>query len=648
MATLVATKILPENKLPKETNGDSHSQFSLLREYRFRPFFLTQFFGAFNDNVFKNALFILIAFQSSYSGSTDSTSIINLAAILFITPYLLFSALAGQIADRYEKSSLIKRIKLVEIFIMIIATCGFYFQNIPLLLFALFLMGTQSSLFGPIKYSIIPQHLNKNELVGGNALVETATFGAILLGTMLGGILIGLDAGATLLIPCSILTLAILGYISSLQIPLAPAVDPNLKFKWNAISETFSNLNALRENRTVFNSVLGVSWFWFLGSTYITQLPNFTALTLSANEQVVTFFLALFCIGIGIGSLTCERLSNRTIELGLVPIGSIGLTIFGADLYFSATTHTATELIGFKEFITNQSNFRLVLDIFLLGVFGGIYIVPLYALIQARSNPKRRSRIIAGNNILNAIFIIAAGIYAIVLTKAGLTIPQLFLIAAVLNAVIAVYIYTLIPEFFMRFVVWILVHLVYRVKTVNLDAIPEEGAAIVVCNHVSLMDALIIGGIVRRPIRFVMYHKIFNIPFLRFIFKTASAIPIAPNKENPELLEQAYKQISNELKMGNVVGIFPEGKLTLDGKVSVFKPGIERILKESPVPVVPLALEGMWGSYFSHRYGKPLSGIPRRIFAKIKITAGTMMPANIASATNLQIKVIQLLKQDLP
>ncbi len=643
MAKLVATKILPKKILREETIDNSQSQFHLLRENRFRPFFLTQFFGAFNDNVFKNALFILIAFQSSYSGSTDSTNIINLGAILFITPFLLFSAVAGQIADRYEKSSLIRRIKLAEICIMLVATCGFYLQNIPLLLFALFLMGAQSSLFGPIKYSIIPQHLKKNELVGGNALVETATFGAILLGTIMGGILIGLSSGAKLLIPCAILTLAILGFLSSIKIPLAPAVDPNLKLKWNALSETFNNLGSLRENRTVFNSVLGVSWFWFLGSTYITQLPNFTRLSLGANVQVVTFFLALFCIGIGIGSLTCERLSNRTIELGLVPIGSIGLTIFGTDLFFATTMHSATELLGFKEFIVNKTNWRLTLDIFLIGVFGGIYIVPLYALIQARSNPKRRSRIIAGNNILNALFIIVAGIYAITLTKLGLSIPQLFLIAAILNAVVAIYIYTLIPEFFMRFVVWILVHLVYRVKKVDLDNIPEEGAAIVVSNHVSLMDALIIGGCVRRPIRFVMYHKIFNVPFLRFIFKTASAIPIAPKKEEPELLEQAYNQIANELKMGNVVGIFPEGKLTLDGEINDFKTGIERILKETPVPVIPIALEGMWGSFFSNKHGKPLSGFPRRILAKIKITAAQALPANKANAAALQKIVTDLL-----
>ena len=635
---------MPKIILQEESTNPSNNQFHLLKENRFLPFFLTQFFGAFNDNVFKNALFILIAFQSSYAGSTNSTSIINLAAILFILPYLIFSALSGQIADRFEKSFLIRRIKLAEICIMLIAAYGFYSQNIPILLFTLFLMGTQSSLFGPIKYSIIPQHLKKEELVGGNALVESATFSAILLGTMLGGILIGISAGAKFIIPCTVILLAITGYLCSARIPLAPAVDSSLKIRWNLISETFSNLSALRKNRTVFNSVLGVSWFWFLGSTYITQLPNYTRLSLAANEHVVTFFLALFCIGIAAGSLVCERLSNRTIELGLVPIGSIGLTLFGADLFFATNAvQNTSELIGIKEFIINQSNWRLILDFFLLGLFGGIYIVPLYALIQSRSNPKRRSRIIAGNNILNALFIILAGLYAILLTQAGLTIPQLFLVAAILNAVIALYIYTLIPEFFMRFVVWILVHLVYRVKHINMDNIPEEGAAVVVSNHVSLMDALIIGGCVRRPIRFVMYHKIFNIPFLRFIFKTAHAIPIAPKKENPELLEKAYERIAQELKMGNVVGIFPEGKLTTDGKLSEFKPGIERILKESHVPVVPIALHGMWGSFFSHKYGKPLSGLPRRFFTKIKISAGSIIPPEEVNATKLRTVIAKLL-----
>jgi len=621
------------------------NQFQLLKKSYFRPFFLTQFFGAFNDNVFKNALFILIAFQSSYTGSSDSNSLINLAAILFIIPFFLFSATAGQIADRYEKSQLIRRIKLTEIIIMLVASVGFYQKNIPLLLFTLFLMGTQSSIFGPIKYSIIPQHLKKEELIGGNALVEFGTFIAILLGTMLGGILIGLSNNKILLVPYTIITLSILGYLSSLKIPNAPATDPELKINWNPFIETFKNLTILRENKTVFNSVLGTSWFWFLGASYITQLPNYTRLSLNANEQVLTLLLALFCVGIGIGSLLCERLSNRTVELGLVPIGSIGLTIFGADVFFATHYQSATELVGLQSFIQNHQNWRLLIDIFLLGTFGGIYIVPLYALIQTRSNPKRRSRVIAGNNILNALFITIAGVFAIILLNLGFSIPELFLIAALLNAVVAIYIYTLIPEFTMRFCVWILVHLVYRVRKVDLQKIPEDGPAVVVCNHVSLMDALIIGGCVQRPIRFVMYHKIFNIPILRFIFKTAHAIPIAPKKEDPQLLENAYKRIAEELRQGNVVGVFPEGQLTLDGEVGTFKPGIERILSETPVPVIPMALDGLWGSYFSNRYGKPLQGIPRKLWPKITIHCGNLVAADIASATKLHKIVIKLLNK---
>ena len=614
----------------------SSNQFELLRQKRFGPFFLTQFFGAFNDNVFKNALLILIAYQIGALNSEDSNNLINLAAMLFIAPFFLFSAMAGQIADRYEKSRLIRKIKLAEIVIMLFAAFGFLYQHIPLLLFALFLMGTQSSLFGPIKYSIIPQHLSKEELIGGNALVETGTFIAILLGTMLGGILISASSRSVMLVPYTIIALSIFGYISSLKIPIAPATDPQLKINRNPLIETYRNLNTLRGSKILFNSALGIAWFWFLGATYLTQLPNFTRLTLGANEQVVTLFLALFCFGIGAGSLLCERMSEHTIELGLVPIGSIGLTIFGIDVYFSSNTPSSESLLGFQQFISNMSNWRLIADFFLLGVFGGIYIVPLYALIQSRSKPERRSRVIAGINILDAFFILIAAVYAIFLLNSGLSIPQLFLVAAILNAVVAVYIYTLIPEFFLRFVVWILVHLVYRVKKINLNNVPTKGPAIIVSNHVSLMDALIIGGCVKRPIRFVMYHKIFSIPFLRFIFKTANAIPIAPKKENPELLERAYENIENELRLGNIVGIFPEGKLTTDGEIGEFKPGIEKILSRTPVPIVPMALVGLWGSYFSNRNNVAMRGLPKNIWRKIRIIAGAPITNNEISAHQLR------------
>ena len=639
MDKLVVIKILTS-----QNNNHSNNQFKLLSKQRFGPFFLTQFFGAFNDNVFKNALLILIAYQSTALNVENVNTVINFAAILFITPFFLFSATAGQIADGFDKSKLIRRIKIAEIAIMLFAAIGFFYQHIPLLLIALFFMGTQSSLFGPIKYSIIPQHLHKDELVGGNALVETGTFIAILLGTMLGGILISVSLQFKMLVPYTIIAIAILGYLSSLKIPIAPATDPHLKINWNPLIETFENIRILKKSKILFNSVLGISWFWFLGATYLTQLPNFTRTTLGANEQVVTFFLALFCLGIGIGSLLCERLSNRTIELGLVPIGSIGLTLFGIDVYFSSNEYSPDVIIGLHQFVSNTSNWKLISDFFLLGVFGGIYIVPLYALIQTRSNPKRRSRVIAGVNILNAFFILVAGLYALFLLNAGLSIPQLFLVAAILNAVVAIYIYTLIPEFFMRFVVWILVHLVYRVKKINLDKIPEKGPVILVSNHVSLMDALIIGGCVRRPIRFVMYHKIFNIPFLRFIFKTANAIPIAPKKEDPELLKLAYNKIEDELNSDNIIGIFPEGKLTPDGEIGEFKPGIENIHLQAPVTIVPMALNGLWGSFFSNQNGKPMRRLPRKLWRKIKVIAGEPILNREISANQLRLVVENLLE----
>ena len=350
---------------------------------------------------------------------------------------------------------------------MLFASIGFYLNNIFLLLLALFLMGSQSSFFGPIKYSIIPEHLRQEELIGGNALVESGTFMAILLGTIFGGILVGISPDSRTLIACTVIVLAALGYVSSLNIPSTFAVDPSTKIRWNPITETFRNLSALRENRTVLCSILGIAWFWFLGATYITQLPNFTHLALGANVQVVTFFLALFCIGIGTGSLLCEKLSKRTIELGLVPIGSIGLSLFGIDVYFATAFHASGELLSLQEFIQIRSNWRLCIDILLIGVFGGIYIVPLYALVQARTNPKRRSRVIAGNNILNAVAILTASLYAISLLNVGFSIPQLFLVAAILNAVFALVLFIQVPEFAVRFVAWTQARLGWRTKKIS-------------------------------------------------------------------------------------------------------------------------------------------------------------------------------------
>lgn len=543
--------------LSEASQPGSSSQFQLLKQKRFGPFFLTQFFGAFNDNVFKNSLIILIAFQSSFSGSDISNYIINLAALLFILPFFLFSATAGQIADRFGKAGLIRKIKLGEIVIMVLAGAGFYLDSIPLLLLCLFLMGTQSSFFGPIKYSIIPEHLKQKELIGGNALVESGTFMAILLGTMLGGFLVGVATDARALVSVTVITLAGLGYLSSLQIPFTAAAAPSLKVRWNPAVETVRNVAALRKHGPVFFFILGISWFWFLGATYLTQLPNFTRLALGANAQVVTFFLALLCVGIGVGSLLCERLSNRSIELGLVPVGSIGLTIFGIDLFFATTAHASGELVGLSEFIRNPSNWRLCSDIFLIGLFGGMYIVPLYATVQARTRAQERARVIAGNNILNAIAMMGSSLYAIALLGAGLSIPGLFLTIALLNAAVALFIFTRVPEFLVRLMVWVSMTLVYRIKTLETEYLPEQGPLVLLSNPASFLDVLILSTCLGRPARFFVSPEYLESAFSAFLLKAVNRLADAPGSRAPPREIPVYEQIAAELDQGKAVGIFP-------------------------------------------------------------------------------------------
>ena len=619
------------------------NEFTLMSERRFLPFFITQFLGAFNDNVFKNALIILIAFQAAGADPSRSNFLINLCAGLFVLPFFLFSATAGQLCDKYEKSRYIRWVKLLEIAIMLGAATGFMLNNVPLLIAMLFMMGFHSTLFGPAKYSIMPQHLKPEELVGGNAWVEMGTNLAILLGTILGGVLIAWQQGH-LWVSCAVILIAVLGYLSSWAIPQASPAAPDLKINWNPISETWNILRFTYQNFTVFQSVLGISWFWFLGSVYVAQLPNFTKLTLGGGEHVVTLLLTLFAIGIGTGSLLCERMSGHKVEIGLVPFGSIGLTVFGVDLFFAtlAVPPAGGELLGVLAFLSQPGSWRVVIDVVLIGMFGGFFIVPLYALVQQRSEPSHLSRVIAGNNILNAVFMVAAAIIAVVMLNRGLNIPQLLLLMAIFNAAVAVYIFGLVPEFLMRFIVWMLVNIGYRLKTRGLENIPDEGPAVVVCNHVSYMDALVVIGCCRRPIRFVMDHQIFKIPLLNFVFRTAGAIPIAPARENPEILEWAYDRVARYLEKGEVVGIFPEGRLTSDGEIGPFKSGIEQIIQRTPAPVAPMALRGLWGSFFSRRYGKAMSNFPRRFWSRIELAVGEPVPPEQATSALLREQIVAL------
>jgi hypothetical protein len=441
----------------------------------------------------------------------------------------------------------------------------------------------------------------------------------------------------------SAMAFAAAGILVSRFIPKSPAPSPDLRINWNPLTETWRNLRFTARNRTVWNAILGISWFWFYGAMFITQFPNLSKNVLGAAEHVVTLLLIVFSVGIGVGSLLCERLSGRKVEIGLVPFGSIGLTVFGIDLWLAAEGHAPHGVQTLAEFARDATHWRMLADLFLLGLFGGFYIVPLYALVQTRSDAAHRSRIIAGNNILNAAFIVAAAAMAIGLFAAGLTIPQLILVTALLNAVVALYIYLLVPEFLMRFLVWMLVHSVYRLDKSGLEHVPDKGPALIVANHVSFVDALVIAAAVRRPVRFVMDHRIFGIPVLNFVFRTGKAIPIASSKEDPAMMEHAFDEVARALRDGDVVCIFPEGRITDTGEMHSFRPGLKRILEETPVPVVPVALRGLWGSFFSRAGGAALRRPWRmRPFAKIGLVAGEAVPAASATPEVLQAAVQQL------
>ena len=619
------------------------SQFALLNERRFLPFFLTQFCGAANDNLFKFAFTVLATYSAAEWGGMDPKSAGAVIGGVFILPFVLFSATAGQLADKYDKAALIRLVKNIEIAIMLAIAAGFLWNIVALLFAGVFLMGMHSTLFGPVKYAYLPQHLEEAELTGGNGMVEMGTFVAILLGTIAGGVLVGVPEAGPHWVAAVSVALAVIGRMVAGFVPASPAPDPHLAINWNPFSETWKNVGHARANRTVFLSLLGISWLWFFGSIFLTSFTGFARETLGGDQSVVTLLLAIFSFGIGAGSLLCERMSGHKVEIGLVPFGSIGMTVFAVDLWFAPSAMTPPGLSGIGAFVAEHTHWRIMADLFLLAMFGGFYSVPLYALMQSRCEPSHRARIIAANNILNALFMVVASMMAAALLLAGLTLPQLYLVVGVLNAAVALYIFTLVPEFLMRFIVWMLIHSVYRLEKSGVERIPEEGPALIVCNHVSFVDALVISAACQRPIRFVMDHRIFNLWLISFVFRTGRAIPIAPAKEDPAMMERAFGEVAQALRDGDLVAIFPEGRLTDTGEVYPFRPGIKRILDANPVPVVPIALRGLWGSFFSRKDGAAMSKLSRFVpFRRIGLAVGEPVPAAAAAPEALQARVLAL------
>jgi len=624
------------------------NQFALLSQRRFAPFFWTQFLGAANDNVFKFAFTVLVTYRLQVGWLPPSLAGLVIGAV-FIAPFLLFSATSGQLADKYDKALMTRLVKNLEIVIMVLATIGLFTTNVVLMLGCIFLLGLHSTLFGPVKYAYLPQHLDERELTGGNGMIEMGTFVAILLGNLVGGLLIALPDGGWLKgaqwVAMVSLVLAVLGRAVSQFVPSTPAAAPNLRINWNPVTETWTNLRLAHGNIVVFRSLLGISWMWFFGVVFLAQFPSFAKEVLHGDEHVASLLLVVFSVGIGAGSLLTETLSRRHVEIGLVPLGAIGMSLFAGDLYFSSRSLPDVPAQTVGVFLANHAHWRVLVDLFMLSLSAGLYSVPMYALIQLRAPASHRARIIAANNILNAIFMIASSVIVGALLSMGLTIPQVFGLTALANAAVALYIFLLVPEYLLRFIAFIASRCVYRFRMRGEEHIPTEGPAIIACNHVSFVDAVLLMAASPRPIRFVMDHRIFAVPVLGWLFKLGKAIPVAPQKEDPAAYAAAFEAADRVLADGDLLGIFPEGGITRDGALQPFKGGIMKILERRPVPVVPVALQNLWGSYFSRIEGNAMTKPFRRgAFSRVGLVAGAAVPAAQVSPDGLHAQVSQLLK----
>ncbi|MFM7506920.1 MAG: MFS transporter [Rubrivivax sp.] len=623
----------------------SHSQFALLRQRRFAPFFWAQFLGAANDNVFKFAFAVLVTYQLSVAWLPPSLAGLVIGAV-FIAPFLLFSATAGQLADKFDKALLTRLVKNLEVVVMALAAFGLLAGWPALLLGCIFLLGLHSTLFGPVKYSYLPSHLGDEELTGGNGLIEMGTFVAILLGSVAGGLLIALPGIGPSAVAAACLALAVAGRVAAQAVPVSPATDPGLVINWNPFTETWRNLKLAHGNVVVFRSLLGISWMWFFGAVFLSQFPSFARDVIRGDEQVASALLVVFSVGVGTGALLCEMLSRRHVEIGLVPLGALGMTVFGVELFLaSSALPPAAATLGLGTFLAEPAHWRLMFALFMLSLSAGIYSVPMYALIQMRSPPTHRARVIAANNILNALFMIVSALMCGALLSAGLGVTQVFLVTALLNAVVAGYIFLLVPEYLLRFLAWILTHLVYRFRVRGEEHIPTAGPAVLVCNHVSYVDAVLLMAASPRPIRFIMDHRIFATPVLGALFRLGKAIPIAPQKDDPAAYERAFAEARRVLDEGDLLAIFPEGGLTRDGQLGEFRGGLMKILQTHPVPVVPMALGNLWGSFFSRVEGGSAMRRPfrRGLLSRVTLDVATPLPAAAVTPAVLRERVAAML-----
>ncbi len=587
----------------------------LLKSKRFLPLFITQFFGAFNDNVFKNALVIFITYKVAQDAGLDPQILVTLVAFLFILPFFLFSALSGQLADKFDKSKIAKIIKFAEIFLMSFAAIGFYTHNITLLMIVLFGMGTHSAFFGPVKYGILPQLLEKDEMLAGNGLISSATFISILLGTIIGGLLI-LQENGVMILACVMISISLLGFIAAFFMPEVKSQE-KLKISFNIFSQSYQIINQAKKNRRIFLSIIGISWFWFVGATFLAQFPNFAKNILFGNNEIVTLLLTIFSIGIATGSLICNRLLKGHISAIYAPISLIFISIFTIDLYFSSSSllFLGENLVGFADFIKYGQNLRILADIALIAVASGIYIVPLYATIQAESKDENRARIIAALNIFDSGFMASSALFTVILLNFNLNISQIFLIVAFVNFIVAIYVCKLLPDALPKTILRAIFRTLYRFEVKGLENYQKiSGNVVIVANHTSFLDATLIAAFLPDKLSFAVDTQIATRWYFKPFFKMANILPVDPT--NP----MAVKSMINLVKEGKKLMIFPEGRITMTGTLMKVYSGPAVIAQKADASIVPIRIDGAQYTPLSRLKGR----VRLKLFPKITLT---VMPA---------------------
>jgi acyl-[acyl-carrier-protein]-phospholipid O-acyltransferase / long-chain-fatty-acid--[acyl-carrier-protein] ligase len=612
------------SETPKSVDDSAGGQHKVrISSPRFQAFLAAQFLGAANDSAFKMTLVLLIL--SAISGEARQLKCSSLATGLFPIPFLLFSPLAGFIADRFNKHRVLFWTKCPEIAAMALAMAGFASKSIPFLMGVLFFTATHSAFFSPSKYGILPEVFENQDLSAANGILEMTTDIAILVGSILGVYVYAVFHDTLVRAGFVFLVIACLGTIAIIFAPRAPAGNRDARFAWNVFSSFRADLREVSRIPALYYSVVGIAWFGFLGSFFLTVIPVFGRDVLALPEKRVGGLLAVLSIGVGLGSVLAGRLSRKHVELGLVPLGSLGITLFALLLARAADGHPVP-LLGAPR--------GVVIELVMLGLSSGFYIIPLNAMLQERAPSGMKGRLVAFSNVLTFMAVLAAAAIPWLLTSvAGLTIRQTILFVAVLTFAGTIYVVRMLPDFLVRLVIWLATNSLYRIRTVGIENVPKEGA-LFVANHVSWIDALLVAGSRDRMVRFLMFRPYYEMKGLNWFFRRMHAIPVASN-DPPERIRESLALARREIQNGHVVCIFAEGAISRIGNLLKFRRGLERIAFGVNCPIVPVYLDGIWGSIFSFERGRFLLKRPKRILEPVTVLFGRML-ASTSSADQVR------------